>query len=78
MVGTIGCKVSHYLSSFNPSIAQKTFGVTSMTLVNGQHGNFLWSLSDSEILTTLQTLDAVVRTQIHDLDADKFPMLLGR
>ena len=30
--------------------------------------------SDSEILAALQTVETVVRTQIHRLDADKFPM----
>ena len=73
------CKVLHNLSSCNPPIARQHFESLLVTLLDGQHIrqlslNQVCRSSDSEVLTALQTVETVVRTQRHRLDADKFPM----
>ena len=69
--------MSHNLSPCNPPRARKLI-LSLMTLLVGQHKT-VFSVacdSDSETLVALQTVETVVRTQRHRLDADKFPMLL--
>ena len=46
-------------------------------MLDEQHHQKVFSAaynSDSEILAALQTMETVVRTQRHRLDADRFPM----
>ena len=71
-------KMLHSLSSCKPPIAQifgggGGGGSLLMTLVDGQHSRH----SDSETLEALPTEDAVLRTQRHCFDTDKFRMVSG-
>ena len=80
LVGAIACKMLQNLSSCNPPRATKRFVSLLITfLLDGQHTRQLISVtcnSDSEMLGALQTVETVVRTQIHRLDADRIPMFL--
>ena len=76
VVGAIAGKVSHSLSSCNPPRARKRVASLLITLSDGQDIRQFFYVacnSDFEILTALQTIETVVRTQIHRFDADKFP-----
>ena len=62
----LDCKVSRNLSLCNPLIASKTFRITCEDFVGwAAHQTFfsVASISDSDILAALQTVQTVLRTQ---------------
>ena len=68
--------MSHILSSCNHPRARNViipFG-DSVGWAAHQTDFYVACNSDSEILTALQTVETVVRTRRHRIDADKFPM----
>ena len=70
-------KVSHNVTPCDPPIARKTFWITFDDFGRWVALPTIFSVNcniDSELLISLQTVDAVVRTQRHCRNADTFPM----